>query len=141
MQNLANVIHLINVRKFSSMSTYDLKLFSTNDPVQLAEGLHDYSVDFSASLGSPLVAVEASINILEHPANTGFAFFVRLHACMWGLETVVLVFESALFLSKWIVYCSTAERPSEGSFAAFPQYVCRADHPKQITNSLNGSKT
>jgi hypothetical protein len=108
--------------------------------MQLAEALQDYSLKFAPSTNSILLVVDVSINILESPANTGFAFFVRLEASRWGFETVLSVFESAVFLSQWILKSSMEECHSEGTRATQFIYLRRTDNSKQVNDFWSGFK-
>jgi hypothetical protein len=52
--------------------------------------------------GKLIDTLSGSISLLQHPADTGFAFFLRHHANTWTLNNILSVFESALFISRWI---------------------------------------
>jgi hypothetical protein len=138
LQDIESVIRIVNVRQYLSTSVNGPELFGTKDPMQLAEALQDYSLGVAASTNSILLVIDVSINILESPANTGFAFFVRLEASRWGLETVLLVFESAVFLSQWVLQLSTEDCPNEGTHVTISTYLPRADYFKQVTDSWSG---
>lgn len=118
LQDIENLIHIVNLRGCLSTKLIPMEMFGTKSPVQLAEALQDYSVGYVASPKSTLLVVDTSIRLLESPAHTGFAFFVRLEASKWGLEALLSVFESAIFLSRWVLQLSQEERPDEGMHAA-----------------------
>ncbi|KAH6612176.1 hypothetical protein C7974DRAFT_407170 [Boeremia exigua] len=119
LQDLESLVHIENMRMCLSTSGSSVGLFNTKDPVQLAETLQDYSLGSTVPMDSVLPIVDVSIGMLESPANTGFAFFVRLEASRWALETVLSVFESALFLSQWVLQISGEESLCEASRTLF----------------------
>lgn len=88
------------------------------DPSQLVASLKAIEPKIKEPLaGSLLQCIEHCLEFLEEPASTGLPHYVRQHASSWGLETVLWVFESAVFLSKWLEkYTAAASSVKEGEF-------------------------
>ncbi|WQF75398.1 hypothetical protein CDEST_00412 [Colletotrichum destructivum] len=73
------------------------------DPSQLAVTLRDFRFRADENASHLLLSsVENCLEFLEEPANTGFTYYVRQNASLWGLSSVIWAFESAVFLSKWL---------------------------------------
>jgi hypothetical protein len=76
-------------------------LYSQNS-CQLASILYRLPEPRPASLDLLISAISDSVDILEEPATTGMAFFVRSISSYWSIEQLILTFESALLLCKWL---------------------------------------
>ncbi|EPS31889.1 hypothetical protein PDE_06847 [Penicillium oxalicum 114-2] len=71
-------------------------------PLQLATAYYEWSWETPTSPDILLYAIRHSIDLLKYPASTGVVFFVRSGMSSWSVELLVLVFESALLLSRWV---------------------------------------
>ncbi|EXF77011.1 hypothetical protein CFIO01_08713 [Colletotrichum fioriniae PJ7] len=88
------------------------------DPSRLVASLKAIEPKIEEPLaGSLLQCIEHCLEFLEEPASTGLPHYVRQHASSWGMETVLWVFESAVFLSKWLgKYTAAASSVKDGEF-------------------------
>ncbi|KAK6207956.1 hypothetical protein QIS74_13037 [Colletotrichum tabaci] len=70
------------------------------DPSQLAATVRDFRFRADKNASHLLLSsVENCLDFLEEPANTGFTYYVRQNASLWGLSSVIWAFESAVFLN------------------------------------------
>jgi hypothetical protein len=87
----------------------DLDIYKTMHAAELLQDFEGLRVDFLETVYDDELVRDLGdvVNLLKDPAEIGFACFVRYHASTWTLWDVLLIFESAIFLSAWI---KSAER-------------------------------
>lgn len=103
--------NLACLAKISALLTRDSsqeQILAPAEPAKIAAKLDKMKFDFNTSPDLLLSAVDDCMTFLQKPAETGLVFLMRTEVSTWGLETVITIFYSALFLSKWNLYLSHA---------------------------------
>ncbi|KAG7404133.1 Regulatory protein ADR1 [Fusarium oxysporum f. sp. rapae] len=109
------LFRLIRVRlAFNWPSDAGSNFLYSQSSCQLASILYKLPEPRPASLDLLIPAISDCVDILEEPATTGIAFFVRSISSYWSVEQLVLAFESALLLCKWLSHVHITKIASQG---------------------------
>lgn len=87
----------------------------TQSPRGIATTFFDLPGPAFMMRGSYMPVVKHCVDILEEPANTGVTHYIRSRVSCWGLEQLVLVFESALLLCSWMRHVASEKRVDQGA--------------------------
>lgn len=104
---------MVYVRLVFNLST-GMRMLRTKDPEEIAAALQRCIGPSRSPTESILRIINHCLEVLELPATSGVALFVRVEVSCWGLESLLSSFECVVLLSKWIYEFGTGCPPSEG---------------------------
>lgn len=126
------ILRLVLVRlAFNASPDLGIGSFYTRSPLQIANSLFECLAPCSATSDILLLVIRHCIDLLEEPATTGVTFFVRSRTSCWGLESLILAFESNLLLCKWMMQFNSIYVASQGM--PVPPSVCLTKDSKTWT--------